>query len=231
MKHFTIIGWPRSGTTLLSDALTQHPDVICCNELFHRDAATRKAEDRIGRPWNGSEDTAEFVESFVWPLPFEATGFKLLYDQARNTNVWDYLESRCDVVILHVVRDNTLACYASGKKAQTTGKWHSQIPLDQTPVTITPDEAWYQFRLHDRLYRDVEHRFRRHRVHRVYYEDLCDDFAATLEAMYAALGVGPFDARPRLAKLATTPLRDRVANWNDLRAEFDGTVYERFFAG
>lgn len=90
-RPLVIVGMKRSGTTLLVESLDQHPEVVCCGELFHPDAEVRRKE-RFFYPERA--DAGAFLEWGLYALADGAAGFKLLYDQARGTNAWEYLAAR-----------------------------------------------------------------------------------------------------------------------------------------
>ncbi len=96
---FVIVCNIRTGSTMLTDYLDNHPAVLCFFELFHRDMRgvpfgcdgfrRRGADPRVVTLRN--EDPAAFLDREIFrPVPrgYRAVGFKLLYTQAHRSGQW-----------------------------------------------------------------------------------------------------------------------------------------------
>jgi len=231
-RCFIVIGRPRSGTTLLADSLNQHPEIVCHDEVFHYDRSLRKKYGPNGVAFEDGGDAAAYLEQHIFSKPEKFCGFKMLYDQARKTNLRECLKSKPDLVVFHLIRDNTLACEASGAAAYATGKWHTHRqgwPDHEPQVELDYHQLRRQFCIHDACYRETEHCFRRNQIVRVLYEDLVSSFAESMARFYEALGASPFVPEMRVKKMSQKPLRERVGNWEELKAAFSDTLYARFF--
>lgn len=98
-QKFLIVCNIRTGSTMLSSMLENHPQAVCFFELFHRHLESvpfsvsgyqRKAIDSKIVALRNS-DPVEFLKSEIYKpygLSAKAVGFKLLYPQGRCGNPW-----------------------------------------------------------------------------------------------------------------------------------------------
>jgi hypothetical protein len=143
MVRFVLLGLARSGTTLLTMALAQHPAVHIFGEIFNVDKdmlpniySDTLHVDRVGKPASSDminsmrhyvdgEDITRYMEDNVYyehALNDAAVGFKLLYNQVASVaKLWEYLADRKDIRVIHVTRTNLLASYLSLTIASSTG--------------------------------------------------------------------------------------------------------------
>ena len=234
-RPFIILGTPRSGSTVLANALADHPDVLMYGELFHQypkrraDEASRRTlgagvprKPSFGMPaCADSDDGATYVGRILSQRSYaRAVGFKLFTHHARTGTVatlWRHLAELDDLVVIDLRRD-LLACAVSDARAWATDVWHSAHAVEPAPITVDP-AACEQFIKRCLQYEPLVASLRNKASSvRVQYAELEHDFAATLAKVEAALGIEPLHLAPRLAKIARKPLRDDVANWDDLVA-------------
>ncbi|MFI7453480.1 sulfotransferase [Nonomuraea sp. NPDC049714] len=154
---FVLLGHPRSGSTLVTVALQEHPDIRMFGELFHAEFQNRLIAYQWGisrRPstYMSSERTQDwvytdhqrgdrFLEDLVFGDPSEdrpaAIGFKFFYDHARAPraiSAWDYLRDDPEVRIVHLVRENLLDCLISTMTAEHTRVWEIEAETyEKTP--------------------------------------------------------------------------------------------------
>lgn len=97
--RFVVVSGIRTGSTMLTDVLDQHPNARTFFELFHIDpgAVPFNVEGYRARARDPSvmrlrdEDPVGFLEQHIWgamPTHVRAVGFKLLHTQARATHMW-----------------------------------------------------------------------------------------------------------------------------------------------
>jgi len=152
----------RTGSTMLTSFLADHPEVLMFFELFHVDRSQIPFDvDGFRGKAHAEEvvelrntDPVQFLEEEVfqtYPAHLQAVGFKLLYTQARNremwwdtprfsdwwehmdgsrkawwnadSDLWSYLRSRTDVKVIHLVREDLLRQKLSARLAKATNKW------------------------------------------------------------------------------------------------------------
>jgi hypothetical protein len=124
--RFVILARQRSGSTWLADLLNSHPHVVTFAELFHSDAWGNPViggakEIRYWNSWDAlhapAAGRAERIRRYFQYLDevvfcprdgIEATGFKLMYNQAISAfAIPAYLKLR-GVRLIHLVRRNYL---------------------------------------------------------------------------------------------------------------------------
>lgn len=248
MTPFILLGTARTGSTLVGNALADHPEVLYYGEIFHRQLDRRAAEAAretiglgvrrdlpLGLPVCRNEDDGQtylerlFSQGVGWP----AVGFKLFYDQARNgpiARVWEYLAASKALKIVHLQR-NWLETFVSLKRAWQTGTWHSTRPLELPPIEVDRGECQEYFETLERAQALVQSLLDTHAVLNVEYADLAPDFPAGMRSICKFLGVDPrFEFKAHIARLGTRPLPEDVANYFDLCAHFAATRWSRFFS-
>lgn len=97
--RFVVVSNIRSGSTMLTNLLNQHPNALAFHELFHihRASVPFQAVGYRRRSRDDSvmvlrdRDPAGFLDQHVWgdqPRSVKAVGFKLLHTQARSSLMW-----------------------------------------------------------------------------------------------------------------------------------------------
>ena len=89
MRPFVVVGMPRTGSTLLTTGIAQHPEAKCYGELFHPSDYERAHAHalQVNGEWihfdPNREDAIEFLQNNVFcerDAATKAVGFKLLGD-------------------------------------------------------------------------------------------------------------------------------------------------------
>jgi LPS sulfotransferase NodH len=257
--RFVLLGHPRSGSTLVTLALQQHPDVRMFGEVFHVEFLNRLIAYRwgvTGRPsllrsrerteaWVCTEhhDGAQFLDDLVYGDPSpdrpDAIGFKLFYDHARHgrtASAWDYLREQRDVRVVHLVRANLLECLVSTRTAELTNVWEVDedegTPGQPPPLRLTATECTEYFERLTTLRdrADGDLGLSHRQVLEIEYErDVHHDFDSTMRRVQHFLGVPAATLPMRLRKLSTRPVHERVANFAELADHFRDTRFRAFF--
>ena len=180
--------------------------------------------------YEDEEDAERYLRRHIFNV--KNSGFKLIDDQARASNLWEYLDSNLKLVIIHLIRWNSLERYVSGLLAKKTGKWHTHRdgrPKIEPTFTVTEAELKAFFQYDDALFRDTETRFRNHKMIRLQYEDLASDFLDTMNGLYCELGAKPFKPEIRMEKITTRKPSEILTNYAELKEIFNGTLYGKYF--
>jgi LPS sulfotransferase NodH len=237
--RFVAIAHARSGSTLLLNALREHPALRVYGELFQEEE-----EHRGHGCWEAGEI---YVDGTDGPAHLEdrifrrrddpelvAIGFKLLYNQAREPatrGVWRYLIDQPELRVIHLTRERPLEAFVSMCEAGSSGHWAVGIdeepPPPIQPIRIDPEEC---LAFLDSLYAHrawVRHAFRRHEVLELSYERLVDDFDATLREVQVFLQVPPQPLPALLRRQGTRPLPERVTNFAAITALLERTIHGR----
>ena len=102
-------------------------------------------------------------------------------------------------------------------------------PADSKTVAVTREECMFMFDWLRREEAEYVERFRNHPVLDIYYEDLIRDIPRAMLEVQDFLGL-----QPRALTVGTTrqnpePLRELIANYDELREAFRGSEYAAFF--
>ncbi len=215
---------------MLADSLNQHPSLVCHDEIFHYARHIREKHNPGIPIYEDGTDAEKYLRKKIFNV--KNSGFKLIDDQARTTNLWSYLESNRKLVVIHLIRWNALNRYVSGKLAKKTGKWHTNRqgrPKTEETFVFTKTELEAFFRYDDALFHDVETRFRNHRMIRLQYEDLASEYLDTMNNLFCELGVKPFKPEIRMEKITTRKPSEIVENYAELKEAFADTLYGKYF--
>lgn len=126
MKRFVILSAARSGTSLLSETLNTHPQIVCHGEIFHPNPhwhikgnlAHLSEEDKLRK----RENLPDFIEEIYNQPGAEAVGFKMWLDQ--NPKWCNYALHNESYLKIIYERKNKLAQFSSGILARKTGVWN-----------------------------------------------------------------------------------------------------------
>ncbi len=131
--HFVVLGQARSGTTLLVDALSSHPEIRCFREIFNwrQDFVDYQVDgydksDPLDLELRQSDPEA-FLRERVFcghPPSIRAVGFKLI-----DAHIWGFaglaklLAADRELLVVHIRRNNLLRELVSLRLAEATGEW------------------------------------------------------------------------------------------------------------
>lgn len=232
-ERFVVLTEGRSGSRLLEKALDQHPDIVMYGEIFNPgDFHPRQLRGQcdITTPYHAGLDSAAYAQQiFASSATAKAIGFKLLYNQAPEGSVWDYLaNTRTKIVRLS---RNWLHVMISWTAARLTRQWHAQrgqnvIPTP--PFKLQAEKLQKAFDHYKELHNEKLGLFSRNEILDITYEGLATDFLGTLHQVFDFLGVERFDPEPQLIKTGRPPL-EVLQNYQELKEHFRGTEYESFF--
>lgn len=226
--RFIVLGMGRTGSNVLASSLRNHPDALCFGELFnnrvlwaypgyrHTDAQAR---------WRDAAP-ADFIEQQVFgrPIPagIKAVGFKLFY---YHTEAWRQLEAM-DLRVIHLKRLNLLELIVSMARALDGGPWAGRSRHDEH-VTLDPHELRASFERIEAWWQEFDERFP-HAL-QVTYEDLVADTNAVMNRVCRYLELPDYELSSGMRKQEWRPMRERIANFDDLREQFSGTRWSCFF--
>jgi hypothetical protein len=232
---------PRSGSTLLTTALMQHPDVLMLGELFHEVPSERRGSHAFD--WRGArtnyepgEDALAFLERTVWSEQGKrAAGFKLFaeYVRGRGTErLFPRLRGQIPGLrVVHIVRDRLLDSWASREAAKRTGEWQSHKRSGRNDVRLRADPAAVErfFETYASANRWMAKLFAGGDYHRVSYDDLSGRFDDTMAGVFDFLDVPRTRIAPMIAKQRSATAAEQIENFADLRAHFRGTRFAKQF--
>lgn len=237
---FVILSSARSGSTHLATLLAQHPSIRQYQEVFH--PALRFRCSVKGRVVSPNSDGGDFARSLFEGdrsnADVSAVGFKLMYHHARtgpSATVWNYLGDLTALQVIHLVRRNLFEVFVSRQVAERSRIWHvrtssADIPYADSPICVDVTKCtdyfnrvrigrlWALDRLKMRLTTSVD------------YNDLCSNEAHVLERLFCVLHLPPHALlKPVLRKIEQLKMRERVSNYDELKAHFRGSEHAEYF--
>ena len=220
---FLIISDSRTGSTLLQNMLNFHPKIIAKGELFK--VIENKESSEV---WNSIFRKYQKSIKYV--------GFKLFYHHPLkgDPGVWDIAKKDPSIIIIHLVRKNTLRSLISKKIGAKTRKWTENInadpiSIDDKKVTIDPLECEEYFIKINDYQNKIDQDFKHHRIISVTYEDLSYDRRDVIDNIYSKLELNKFNRDSELKKQNPESLKDLVVNFKELTEYFEGTKWEQYF--
>jgi LPS sulfotransferase NodH len=242
-RKFVIVGIARTGSTLLLNLLNAHRGVLAFGELFRGDGRIgwdtapflRHQSPRLMRLLETRP--LDFLEREVfrrWPREIGAVGFKLFYYHARDgaqAAIWDYIRSEPEILIIHIKRLNILEQYLSLTVAHATNIWSTsgRPAAAADPIRLDPDDCRQHFEKVRAYEGDCEAFFAGRQVETVTYEELVADKSGVMRRICAQLGLPAEPVEARIVRQRRQPLSHAIANYEELRACFAGSLWEDFF--
>lgn len=140
VTRFVVLSEARSGTSLLTDTLNSHPEIICHGEIFHPDPATHLrgslAELSINDMMALRENETGIVEAAFNQVGVRAAGFKMWRSQNERACLQLLQSETCRKIIYE--RENKLAQFSSRILAQALNVWKrpkgETSSLDKVPL-------------------------------------------------------------------------------------------------
>lgn len=236
-RRFVVLALPRTGSSRLVEALSQHPSVVANGEVLNPRQAEYAWAHRSGRStgylvWLG----------FTHPGPMNlskrdirAIGFKVLDEHVREGAVHaaalDILAGDPAVTIVHL-RRHPLESLRSEVQARATRRWHQRRTGSGPPprVTISPERC-QEYLVRARVFAErVVERFRDHPRLEITYEQMETSMDQVLHRVHDRLGVPRRELGPEiLVKQEARPLEQSVENYRELKAHFRRTPFASWF--
>lgn len=236
--RFVVLAAPRTGSNWLCTLLDSHPRVLCHHELFNPDgihlsrrlAARREPESlELGTLEERARAPAALLDR-TWRahLGHQCVGFKL--NLGQDPRAFDQVLSDPAARKIVLRRRNRVRTFVSEAIAQRTGDWESyrEVPLRPEPPRLTVAAA--DLRAHAERNRAYYAALERRLVAagrpwiEVAYERL--EQSAERERILAFLGVPSAPLVAGTLRRHPQPLRELIANFEELRAELRGSDLE-----
>lgn len=188
----------------------------------------------------GDQDPEESLNRFFTkkrPTYIRARGFKVFYyhplDFDEDT-FWSLLKSIDDLYVIHLKRRNHLRMLTSTKLAKKTGKWASSdsvqnVDPSEKKITFTMEELIQKFEKVEYWEEKGKTYFSDQKYIAITYEDLVENRNATIEEISAFLGTNFVKSSTTLQKQNPEPLEDLITNYDDLKQQFSGTRWDKYF--
>ena len=255
-RRFVVLSGPRTGSTLVQEALDSSPEIICFGEIFNQhlgfidyrmegyESTTADMDLRAANP-------GAFLRKRIFTEPatsVRAVGFKFHYDHFWGfPGLTQALQQDRDLLLVHLRRRNALRVIVSSKIAEKTGVYFESAGtrtgllgamartlrrLRPRPsqasakVIISPAELRQAVLESDLTAMHWEEIFKHHEILRLSYEDLMPDPTLEFDRLQSFLGVGPSKLKIRVMRQNPQPLPHLIENYTDLAAAFRGSDVE-----
>lgn len=234
---FVLTGEARSGAAAVLTAINARRGAVCYSDLFHPDAAARRAAHEAAFGPSGDPVRAPewYVDGHTNPWQYltrtvlvprsaePVVGCYLGYGVVRRLELYDLFEDQARAggfSVVQVVR-NPVACFVSLKQAQQSGVWTrprgEAVPPTPLPVRINPDELTAFCRDHAatvaKIRATCEDRLE------ISYRDLVFNYQAAMRRVFDHIELPevPALAQPACARLRNRAFDRRVTNWPEVR--------------
>jgi LPS sulfotransferase NodH len=223
-RKFMILTSPRCGTHMLRTSIDTHPNAVCLTEMFNPDYTEKLYPFTESTPARAILDRYIFCD---YPAEVNAVGFCLHRLDARFGNwpdLWKILEEMDDLAIISLRRENLLRRFCSFELAIQALRGHPSESRSFEKVYLQAD-----FERHASKIKELDQRFRRHPLITVTYEELSDNYGPTMERVQEFLGLQLVALRPATRRQKAVRMSEKVANYEQLKADFAGTPWAAFF--
>jgi len=242
VRPLFIVGNPRTGSTLLSTLLLQHPDVHVHGELFHPVENERQGTHAMRerrKAWFDPEtdDAILFLEKHVFGVSTDykgrevsVVGVKIFADHC-STGGASHLFRRIkahypQAAFLHMRRDDYLSALISLEFARRGHQWvnwsHDVQDREAVkPFTIDLGTAREYFESMYRADSFFALRFTGPGYLGVEYEQLVSDVPGTMDTVFSTLGVAPTPVSMVTEKQVTSTDWSLVKNLPELQLAFE----------
>lgn len=246
MTRFVILTTQRSGSTVLTRTLDEHPDIFCAGELFHESkkgvhhpewhfpnwklvsGKGSKLNKLINYP-NLKLNAARHLQKFYKDDgTAKAKGFKLMYSHIKSAPfIWNYIASN-DIKVIVLIRSNTFKMALSRYRMEKTGTAHSNDGNVSSSSLSIPAEALLQQTLqlqnvNEKLL-SLSQNTTRLALH---YEDF-DNWTSLMQNVDEFLNVPFFDAKPVLKKVSRDNWKEEVKNYKEIEDVFKQHNAEKY---
>ena len=225
-QKFIIVSHARSGSNFLLNSLNSHPNIIAEHELF-------AAHNRdIGVNFQPTLDKL-YGER---PTTAHAVGCKVFYYHL-NEDEWQKISEIPNIKVIHLKRKNRLSMIVSMKVAFKTNQWgitneSERIEAERKQVYLDYDYLRNSFEKIKSWEDETEKLFDSSQINNIFYEDLTKEYKQTINSLYDFLKVQQIpieQIKSKHKKQNPEPLNQLIQNYDELKAKFINTPWEKYF--
>lgn len=221
-RKFIILSSPRSGTHMIRTILRNHYNIAARSELFNPDFLQ-------AMPFGPETPAEEILQEYIfreYPVNVKVVGF-IIHRSGTPfgdwPNLWQMLEDDKEIYIISLRRRNLLKRYLS-YQVMRTFKGAPPGPLNFDPEDLRNDFIYQQQEIEA-----FDERFSDHPLLKIYYEDLCNNYNATIKKVQRFLKVKPRKLWPDIKARPKRNLNEAIANFDELQIHFSQTEWSGFF--
>ncbi|MBV9961105.1 MAG: sulfotransferase [Parafilimonas sp.] len=235
-QDFFIFTAPRSGSTVLTRTLDQHPEIFCAGELFH--PSNKIYHNEWHFPFVGEKKKKGFSRKLFSVTNYikgyfsgvnhikkfyrtrnekKVRGFKLMIGHTKDfPTVWKYLRAE-NYKIIVLIRQNTFREALSSLRARKIGVFHSaensalaetKVHVDTTLLKKRVDEL-------EALKQNILRLSEGTNRIIITYEEF-EDWQNMLNNVFNFLDVEKIEMQPELRKISSANWREGVENYNEV---------------
>jgi hypothetical protein len=238
---------PRCGSTMLVTMLRSHPDILSYGEVFgHKviSGLTGRYAELVERDPTvmtrlldiRGEVPVHFLYKYILdPQGRSVVGLKFKFDEMmldEYASVVEAIRRDTDIKIIVLWRENLLARHLShlvvSKVTGVTMLRSSDADLDVPPIRIDIQALLSDIELQQARLLRFRSLFDHHRMLNITYEGLLADPTTESRRLTDFLGVREHRMQPGTKKNIRRPLREAIANFEDICNALQGTEHERF---
>ncbi|MFH0869832.1 MAG: sulfotransferase domain-containing protein [archaeon] len=148
------------------------------------------------------------------------------------SKVWKRLVEDKELRVIHLKRRNILETFLSLKRAFMLNKWHSakdEPPTSQPAVKLGYDECLHAFTQTTKWEKEYDELFKSHPKLELFYENICDDLDPETRRVLDFLGLEHQKLTTPMRKQNNQKLSEAISNYWELKEQFKGTPWIKFF--
>jgi hypothetical protein len=246
MTRFVILTTQRSGSTVLTRTLDEHPDIFCAGELFHESKVgvhhpewhfpnwkivggkQSKLNKLINYPNLKLNAVRHLKRFYKDDGTAKAKGFKLMYSHIKSTPfIWNYITSN-NIKVIVLIRSNTFKMALSRYRMEKTGTAHSkEVNTSASTITVPAQPLLQQTlqlqNVNEKLL-SLSQNTNRLVLH---YEDF-ENWTSLMQNADEFLNVPFFDAKPVLKKVSRDDWKEEVKNHKEVEDVFKQHKAEKY---
>jgi len=236
IKDFFILTAPRSGSTVLTRTLDQHPQIFCAGELFHPNDKIYHAEWHF--PFIGTKkkkgfsrkifSLTNYIKGYISGVSHikkfyssrnEKTirGFKLMNGHTKDfPTVWNYLKNQ-DLKIIVLIRKNTFREALSSFRARKIGVFHSADDASLAEQKINVNAALLKNRVEEleAINKNILNLSEGKDRIIINYEEF-ENWQQMLDKIFKFLNITQIEMQPELRKISAEDWRNGVENYQQV---------------
>jgi len=249
MERFIIFTTQRSGSTVLTRTLDEHPEIFCAGEIFHeindihhpewhfpswalseKSKTLRKFDKIINYPNQRLKAIPHVKKFYAATEKGEgARGFKLMVSHIRTMPfLWNYLkEEKVKVIVL--IRKNIFKTALSRLRKDETRQPHiAGGQVESKSIRIAPEKLLRQLNYLENVNKQLlDYSEGMNRIV-LYYEDF-DKWDEMLDKVFSFLQVSKLTLQPVLNKLSRRDWREEVKNYQEIEQLMKEHNYTQYF--
>ena len=248
MTKFVILTTQRSGSTVLTRTLDEHPEIFCAGEVFMETKTGMHHPEWHFPEWSIISKKGSKLNKVVNYVNFKlnavnhikafyansqgakAKGFKLMYSHIKSAPfIWDYIRNN-DIKVIVLIRENVFRMALSRYKMSKTGVAHSNTTVEKIKITVPVQPLLQEtLRLEQVNEKIINLSADTNRI-LIYYRDF-NEWNILLQRTFAFLNVSTAIFPPVLEKVSAEDWRQEIENYKEIETVFKNNHLEKYLDG